>query len=107
MAEKKLKINISFPQYDKHIYDYIKAQPNPSAFVRKLVEAHMNGTLGNVFLSNSNVAIPTIDKINQTQEEVSVDEEETIEKNNEVKTGQFTPDYKDVKDLDAIDDLPF
>ena len=43
----KLKINVSFPRYDKYIYDYIKSQPNPSAFIRTLVEAYMRGNFDN------------------------------------------------------------
>lgn len=43
--KNKLKMNLSFPKYEKDIYDFIKSQPNPSAFIRKLVEAYMNGTI--------------------------------------------------------------
>lgn len=44
MADK-LKMNLSFPQYEKHIYDFVKSQPNPSAFIRKLIENYMNGNM--------------------------------------------------------------
>lgn len=57
MREKdsKLSINMSFPQYDKHIYDYIKAKPNPSAFIRKLVEAYINQNFNEFQIWDKNI----------------------------------------------------
>lgn len=112
MAEK-LKINISFPQYDKHIYDFIKEQKNPSAFVRKLVEAYMNGTLGNMIMqqaiNNPNMAFGfnPIQPFQNREQEVAITEEND-KKNNDVDTGEFTPEYKiDSKELDKINKLTF
>lgn len=112
MSDKKLKINVSFPKYDKHIYDFIKEQENPSAFVRKLVEAYMNGVLGNMMMQNQSVNIhynhfkthqPSI-----MAEEVVVDRVENVE-DNEVSTGEFSLNYNQINQdqLNQINDLPF
>ena len=101
MANKKLKINVSFPQYDQYIYDFIKSQPNPSAFIRKLVEAYMNGTLGNQFLNNT---------MNNIGNEVSIDKINTKKrKKDDLGTGQFKPKYENVErnEIEKINDLPF
>lgn len=114
MAEK-LKINVSFPQYDKHIYDFIKSQPNPSAFVRKLVEAYMNGTMGNMMMQqapNMNPLMFNQQLIYQQQQnvdqEVATDtNEEEVKVEEDIETGNFTPEYNNVDDLDKINELPF
>ena len=100
---KKLTMNLSFPQYDKHIYDFVKSQPNPSAFIRKLVEAYMNGnmTMGmqqpmnNPFLMNNQAMMQ-----NNLEEEQKVEEEEVIE------AGEFTPEFDSNVDFSKINDLP-
>lgn len=78
----KLKINVSFPKYDKYIYDYIKSQPNPSAFIRKLVEAHMNGTMVNYM------------KLNQENKKIESDSKDDFKNSNDLtssndKDGEF------------------
>ena len=100
---KKLTMNLSFPQYDKHIYDFVKSQPNPSAFIRKLVEAYMNGnmTMGmqqpmnNPFLMNNQAMMQ-----NNLEEEQKLEEEEVIE------AGEFTPEFDSNVDFSKINDLP-
>lgn len=47
---KKLKININFTEDNRHIYDFIKKQPNQSLFIRVLVEACMNGIISSEIL---------------------------------------------------------
>ena len=47
---KKLKININFTKDNRHIYDFIKKQPNQSLFIRVLVEACMNGIISSEIL---------------------------------------------------------
>lgn len=39
----KRGFNVSFPKSELYILDYINAQPNPSAFVRRAVEFFMTG----------------------------------------------------------------
>lgn len=114
MSEKKLKINVSFPKYDKHIYDFIKEQENPSAFVRKLVEAYMNGVVGNLMLQNQNTNVnlgfnhlqPKQDVVEQ---EIVVDEvvEEAVDE--ETKVGEFNLNYEKISEdqLDQLNNLNF
>ena len=102
---KKLTMNLSFPQYDKHIYDFVKSQPNPSAFIRKLVEAYMNGnmTMGmqqpmnNPFLMN-----------NQAMMQNNLEEEQKLEEEEEevIEAGEFTPEFDSNVDFSKINDLP-
>ena len=47
---KKLKININFTEDNRHIYNFIKKQPNQSLFIRVLVEACMNGIISSEIL---------------------------------------------------------
>lgn len=90
---KKYRINVSFPQYDKHIYDYIKSQDNPSAFIRKLVESQMNSTLGNAFFNNTRKMV----------EEDSEEDEIVVQ---DVATGKVSIEYE-ATDLDEILNLNF
>lgn len=111
MAEK-LKINVSFPQYDRHIYDFIKSQPNPSAFIRKLVEAYMNGTT-NIMMVQHQVSAPMM--FNQqfmhqqvVQQQImnqEQDDDEDEVKLEEIDVGEFEADFDDFDGFDALNNL--
>lgn len=117
---KKLTMNLSFPQYDKHIYDFVKSQPNPSAFIRKLVEAYMNGnmTMGmqqpmnNPFLMNNQAMMQNYQAMmmmmnNQAMMQNNLEEEQKLEEEEEViEAGEFTPEFDSNVDFSKINDLP-
>lgn len=115
---KKLTMNLSFPQYDKHIYDFVKSQPNPSAFIRKLVEAYMNGnmTMGmqqpmnNQFLVNNQNMMQNYQAMmmmmnNQAMMQNNPEEDNQVEEEM-IETGEFTPEFDNNMDFDKINDLP-
>ena len=114
---KKLTMNLSFPQYDKHIYDFVKSQPNPSAFIRKLVEAYMNGnmTMGmqqpmnNPFLMNNQAMMQNYQAMmmmnNQAMMQNNLEEEQKLEEE-VIEAGEFTPEFDSNVDFSKINDLP-
>lgn len=50
--EKRLRMTITFPEYEKELYEYIKSQKNSSALIRKLILAHMLSGGETISISN-------------------------------------------------------
>lgn len=81
---KQLRINISFPKYEKHIYDYLDQHDNASALVRQLVGAYMSGNLQMVQGVGTGF-VPVPQPIVQNKNEVSVTyEDEVQQKRNDI-----------------------
>lgn len=95
---KRLRMTITFPEYEKEVFEYIKNQKNSSALIRKLIITHMlsDGEVLNI----ENMATNRVDiknlinsKMNDSNEEeineVADEEVSSANEDDEVEVKEF------------------
>lgn len=98
---KQLRINISFPKYEKHIYDFLDQHDNASALVRQLVGAYMSGNLQIVQgIGAGYVSVPQ--PVITPQNEVVVNKEEVNEEENGIIKKAVDITKTGVEDLKSL-----
>lgn len=88
--EGRLKITLSFGEYEEDIYNFLKSQKNTSAFVKRMALAYMGG---------GSIQLPNTDKSNEPPVAVTVVEhQDPVEEREESKPSSKV--LESVKGLD-------